>query len=150
MKAKFTFLIACFVFLFANFSQAQITPLRQNPIGVNSGTKQNVQLTPTVESLQAEISQLRQKIKTLEAEKDQLNERINSMTSKGGSLVRAFCSADLNISQSTAGATEDCASNGYKCSPVSGVCLRECNVSDECYPSHLCDTEIHRCVPRPR
>lgn len=147
MKPKFSILLSLALVGIGGIAIAQIAPMRPN-IGVN--TNQNsVQMAPSVESLQADIVRLKQKIKSLETENANLNNTIREMTTKGGSQVRAYCSDDLNISRSTAGATEDCTFSGYKCSPVSGLCLRECNTSDDCHPGHLCDTEIHKCVPAP-
>lgn len=149
MKSKFAIIIAATILTFSGLAWAQIAPLRHIPATNAQNQNSNV-LAPTIESLQATIVRLKQRISGLETENANLNNRIVQFTTKGGSEVRAYCSDDLNISHSTAGAIQDCTDDGYKCSPVSGLCLRDCNTSDECHPGHLCDTEIHRCVPAPR
>jgi hypothetical protein len=71
--------------------------------------------------------------------------RIDQMTKLGGSLVKAYCESET-MSKSTAGASEDCATSGYRCSSVEGTCYRQCNVSTECAGGFVCDTGVNRCV----
>ena len=88
----------------------------------------------------------------LQREKRELNARlaealatIDQYTTRGGSLVRAYCESD-ELSRSTAGATENCAESGYRCSPVEGTCRRTCNVTTDCAGYYVCDTARHVCV----
>jgi len=97
-------------------------------------------------------AQARETIIRLNREKRELNAKltealatIDQMTSRGGSLVRAYCESE-EVSRSTAGATENCADSGYRCAPVEGTCRRSCNVTTDCAGYHVCDTAAHVCV----
>ena len=97
-------------------------------------------------------AQARETIIRLSREKRELNAKltealatIDQMTSRGGTLVRAYCESE-DVSRSTAGATENCAASGYRCAPVEGTCRRSCNVTTDCAGYHVCDTAAHVCV----
>jgi hypothetical protein len=94
----------------------------------------------------------RETIARLYREKRELNAKltdalttIDQMTSRGGSLVRAYCESE-DVSRTTAGAIENCAESGYRCAPVEGTCRRSCNVTTDCAGYHVCDTAAHVCV----
>lgn len=143
MKVKISILSGVIAFALTGASYAQTQIMRPTTI---APAQSNVAVQQSVESLQGEIVRLRNRIQSLQNENAALNNRIIQLTTKGGTLVRAYCSDDLKISKSTAGATEDCTFNGYTCQPVSGLCNRDCNTQDDCTPGYACDTQIHRCA----
>lgn len=75
----------------------------------------------------------------------QLGDQIDAMTKRGGSLVRAFCENE-NVSRNTAGAVNNCASLGYACEPVSGVCYSRCSKTDQCTRGWVCDIPVATCI----
>ena len=96
--------------------------------------------------------QAKQTILRLQREKRELSAKltealatIDQYTTRGGNLVRAYCESD-ELSRNTAGATENCAESGYRCSPVEGTCRRACNVTTDCAGYYVCDTARHVCV----
>jgi len=54
---------------------------------------------------------------------------IEQMTTRGGSLVRAYCESP-SLSRNTAGASEGC--GRYICGDVDGLCKKTCVVTDDC------------------
>lgn len=127
----------------AGFAIAQGNPQIFKPLTPN--VNPNAKVAPTIESLQAENSKLKQKIQSLNAEIAALNGRIVNFTSKGGSEVRAYCESNY-VSVNTAGAREDCSSSGYVCGEVTGLCKIQCNTSNDCAGGYACDIPIHTCV----
>lgn len=123
---------------------AQINPQILVPFEVKANPN-IAKVAPTVESLQAENTQLRQKIQSLNAEIASLNGRIVNFTSKGGTEVRAYCESQF-VSVNTAGAREECNSSGYVCGEVTGLCKTQCNTSNDCSGGYACDIPIHTCV----
>lgn len=101
-----------------------------------------------IDRLQRRNTQLRNQFQATLTDLQNARKTLDEMTRPGGSLVTAQC-ASYTESRTTAGAYEDCSSSGYRCEPVSGMCRRECQRSDECAPGFLCDTGIERCVPQP-
>ncbi|GAB3379932.1 hypothetical protein [Lysobacter fragariae] len=107
--------------------------------------------TPQVNTVQIdykqqfEKSQLRNK--QLRLENEDLRAKLAQWTSKGGSLVHAYCETPT-LSRNSAGADSNCATNGYTCEPVSGLCRTMVRSSAECAPGFLMD--IDHCVPQPR
>ena len=99
----------------------------------------------TLEDARAQIAKLRAEKRDLDAKLTEALATIDQWTSKGGSLVHAYCESET-LSRSSAGASEDCSNNGYRCSPVEGTCRRSCNSSDECAGYYVCDTAAHVCV----
>ncbi len=130
--------------LSGGFAFAQINTQFLKPLEVKANPSA-AKVAPTVESLQAENAKLKQKIKTLNDEIAALNGRIVNFTSKGGSEVHAYCESQF-MSVNTAGAREDCSYSGYVCGEVTGLCKTQCNVTDDCSPGFVCDTEVHVCV----
>lgn len=148
MKRHLSLLLATLVLFIAGFAIAQIRPniggYNRPPTQVAPQSPQ--QLAPTLESCQQDNSRLRDRLRVEQAQTAQLREQISQMTTRGGSQVTAYCENQF-ISSNTAGASENCANSGYQCAPVTGLCRRDCNVSDDCSPDHRCDMETHRCSP---
>ena len=105
-----------------------------------------MQAIETVESLKAANKKLRESNRTLRAQNTELADRITQMTKHGGSLVRAYCANDDELSRSTAGDENNCQAAGYRCEPVSGLCRTTCQTSDHCGRNHTCDPVSHSCV----
>ncbi len=105
------------------------------------------------EALKARIRQLKEQNQALAEERDALarernilQARIDEMTAPGGSLVIAYCPS-REISRNTAGAEENCATGGYKCAPVTGLCYTTCQTSEHCALGNSCDPETSSCHP---
>ena len=128
---------------------AQLAPVRIQPITPPPAMQQ-----PDNSELQANLmtaEEARTKIAQLNREKRELNARltealatIEQMTSRTGSLVRAYCESKT-LSRNTAGATENCADSGYVCGEVEGTCKRQCSVSFDCATGYTCMPD-GRCV----
>lgn len=99
----------------------------------------------TIEDAQKRIAQLQREKRELDGRLTEALATIDQWTSKGGSLVHAYCESE-EVSRSSAGATENCADSGYRCAPVEGTCRRTCNVTTDCAGYHVCDTAAHVCV----
>ena len=67
------------------------------------------------------------------------------MTKLGGSQVRAYCPS-RQVSRNTAGAEINCASSGYNCESVSGLCHTSCSNAEACAEGYNCDAEHGRCI----
>ena len=129
---------------------AQVINVQRLPTPkVNQVQTQDQQVSTAVftdpEQAKATIQRLQQEKRELNAKLTEALATIDQMTNRGGSLVRAYCESD-EISRTTAGATENCADSGYRCSPVEGTCRRSCNVTTDCAGYHVCDTAAHVCV----
>ena len=110
---------------------------------------QPTQLTlNTPEAIAArEIAQLKRENARLQAENDQLKAKVQGYSVLGGSQVHAYCAAGTNtVSKNTAGAENNCASAGYTCEEVSGLCRTSCQTSNMCAGGFTCDTGIQQCV----
>lgn len=126
-----------------------IVPQVIEPIQQETNTAEKIM---TIEEAQARIAKLQSEKRELNL---QLNESANKLTeamatidqwtSKGGSLVHAYCESET-LSRNSAGASEDCAASGYRCAAVEGTCRRTCNVTTDCAGYHVCDTARHVCV----
>lgn len=102
-----------------------------------------------IEKLQADKRKLRDQYQLTLSEYQKTLAKLDEMTRVGGTLVTAHCEGTRSVN--TAGASEDCASSGYACSPVSGLCERSChgNSGTECAGGYVCDSG--QCiVPVPR
>ncbi|MEK7661084.1 MAG: hypothetical protein AAB680_03480 [Pseudomonadota bacterium] len=147
MKRHISLLLSTLVLFIAGFAIAQIRPniggYTRPPATVAPPNPQ--QLAPTLESCQQDNSRLRDRLRAEQEQTAQLRDQIAQFTSRGGSQVTAYCEGQF-VSRNTWGASENCADSGYVCAPVSGLCRRDCNVSDDCSPDHRCDVEIHRCI----
>ena len=134
-----------------------VTPALAQVINVQRiPTPTIIQVQPQDQDASAAIvtdpDKARETIIRLNREKRELNAKltealatIDQLTSKGGTLVRAYCESE-DVSRSTAGATENCAESGYRCAPVEGTCRRTCNVTTDCAGYYVCDTAAHVCV----
>jgi hypothetical protein len=106
----------------------------------------------TIEEAKAQIAKLRADNRDLTLKLSdstaKLNETLATLTEwtqKTGSLVHAYCDGPT-LSRSSAGASEECSTSGYACSPVEGTCRRSCNVTTDCAGYYVCDTAAHVCV----
>lgn len=72
-----------------------------------------------------------EKARELRAEVQSLTARLAEISRPGGSLVQAYCESPT-LSRNTAGASNDCASAGYACEPVSGLCRTSARSSADC------------------
>lgn len=121
------------------------TASAQNPPRVMSAAA----AAPKVAQPQLDYSALYQreveKNKELRGQVATLTDRINQMTHPGGSLVRAYCETPT-VSRNTAGASNDCAKNGFGCEPVSGLCRTSVRSSDECAPGYVYCSTTGGCV----
>ena len=95
---------------------------------------------------QAQYRKEVEKNKQLRGENDGLRQQLAEYTRRGGSLVHAYCET-RTLSRNTAGASNDCAHNGYTCEPVSGLCRTSANDSNQCSDGFL--LVVDHCVPRP-
>lgn len=86
--------------------------------------------------------------KELKGQVATLTERLNQMTRPGGSLVQAYCESPT-VSRNTAGASNDCAKNGFGCEPVSGLCRTSARSSDECAAGYIYCATNGGCVRDP-
>lgn len=143
--------------MFACFALAQSSPVQgieprtAPPAAIQvqpQATQPNIAVTPEkeIEALKKKIAKLQEENKQLADEnyklKEQnnnLNKQIADMTKKGGSQVKAYCESPT-ISKNTAGASSNCASSGYTCDPVSGLCYSRCANSEHCAPGYACDS----------
>ena len=107
----------------------------------------NVQVQPDYRDLYEKARANNQKLR---AENADLKAQLAAWTSKGGSLVHAYCESDT-LSRTTAGASNDCAATGYKCEPTSGLCRTTANSSADCAGSRIYCATTKQCVaPDPR
>lgn len=95
---------------------------------------------------QAQYRREVEKNQQLRGENDGLRLQLAEYTRRGGSLVHAYCET-RTVSRNTAGASNDCARDGYTCEPVSGLCRTSANDSNQCSDGFLLD--VDHCVPRP-
>ena len=151
-------LVALLAAILVTPALAQITmqPVKIVPVVPPAATIQQepdaIEKVMTIEEAKAQIAKLRAERRDLNAKLTDSNAKltealttIDNWTTKGGSLVHAYCESE-EISRSSAGASEDCSASGYRCSPVEGTCRRSCNVTTDCAGYHVCDTAAHVCV----
>lgn len=136
-------LVASVVLLVAGAAAAQTTqappPMKLQPLELQ------VQPRPELESNLPEhkIAKLEAENRRLEEENVRLRKQHEDMTALGGSLVRAYCPS-LEVSRNTAGAENNCASKGYNCESVSGLCHTSCTDGSACAEGYNCDR--NQCV----
>lgn len=92
-----------------------------------------------------QYEQERARNQQLREENGSLRTTLAAWTSKGGSLVHAYCETPTR-SASSAGASNDCAASGYTCEPVSGLCRTSAANSDQCAAGHSWCVYGNRCV----
>lgn len=81
-----------------------------------------------------------------EREKNQqLRGQLDAWTRRGGSLVHAYCDSATR-SVNSAGASSDCASAGFTCEPVSGLCRTTASNSDQCSAGFNWCASTNKCV----
>lgn len=93
--------------------------------------------TMTIEQARARIAQLQRDKREADARLAEALATIEQMTSRGGSLVRAYCEG-RSLSRNTAGASEDC--GRYACGEVDGLCRKSCTASRDCAANYSCDS----------
>jgi hypothetical protein len=93
----------------------------------------------------AELEKARARNKQLRAENDTLRAQLVQWTSKEGSRVLAYCETPT-MSANSAGARNDCASAGYTCEPVSGLCRTSAANGSQCAGSRIWCVYGNRCV----
>ena len=76
-----------------------------------------------------------------------LRSQLEAWTGKGGSLVHAYCETP-SLSRNSAGASNDCATSGYNCEPVSGLCRTSAANSSECAAGYNWCVYGNRCIPK--
>lgn len=119
-----------------------------------SVTAQNVtpirpMATPNLNAVQIDYKQQwekeREKNQQLRAENANLQSQLAEWTRKGGSLVHAYCETPT-LSLTSAGARNDCATSGYTCEQVSGLCRTSAANSSECATGYNWCVYGNRCV----
>ena len=123
----------------------QIQPQASQPAIAMTPEMEIDALKKKIVKLQDQNKQLTDQNSKLTDQNNKLNQQIGEMTKKGGSLVKAYCEGP-SISKNTSGASRNCATTGYNCEPVSGLCYSQCITSDHCIPGFVCDTAERRCV----
>lgn len=93
----------------------------------------------------AQYEQERARNQQLRDENGDLRATLAAWTSKGGSLVHAYCATPTR-SASSAGASNDCGASGYTCEPVSGLCRTSAADSSQCASGHTWCVYGNRCV----
>jgi hypothetical protein len=131
----------------------QAAPAKPAPAGKTGAGKS------TLSGVEAENKKLRDEVRDLtdrleKAEKENvfsasrlkhLEDQVRAMTKPGGRLVRSYCDGD-SMSRNTAGAENNCASRGYACEPVSGLCYARCSNNYQCALGWVCDAGAANCV----
>lgn len=149
-----TAMIAQFAFA-QNPTFQRVEPKATTP--VNTGVQPQATQPMIANTPEMEIAALRKKIVILQEQNrvateqnrqltdrnNQLTRQIGEMTRKGGSQVKAYCEG-LVVSRNTAGASRNCASSGYTCEPVSGLCYDQCATAEQCASGFACAGR--RCV----
>ena len=137
--------------LFATLATAQVQrmqPVTPAPAVQKATVPANdapVQLADRTAALEAQNRKLRAANAALKEENAALKGRLDAMTTRGGSAVRAYCPT-ATTSSNTAGDSADCATSGYNCDAVSGLCRTTCQSSDMCAGGFTCDVGQAKCV----
>ena len=124
--------------------EATASPAVASDVAETDQAPSGIQPIETVESVKAANAKLREANKILRNENNSLKERLTQMTTRGGSLVRAYCPTETT-SANTAGAEANCAASGYKCEDVSGLCHKTCASSDHCAGGYSCNPCNNKC-----
>lgn len=108
--------------------------------------------TPNINAIQIDYKQQwekeRQKNQQLREENTGLRGQLAEWTNKGGSLVHAYCETPT-LSANSSGARNDCASGGYTCEPVSGLCRTSAANGSQCAAGYNWCVYGNRCVRSP-
>ena len=94
---------------------------------------------------QAQYQKELEKNRTLRNENTSLRSQLDAYTSRTGSRVTAYCETPT-LSRNTAGASNDCSSNGFGCEPVSGLCRTVAHSSNECAAGYVYCSLHNNCV----
>jgi hypothetical protein len=136
--------LATTLLLLAGASLAQtmqaVKPIQMQPLQV-------VTPKPDLEANDPDrkIARLEAEKRALQEENARLRAQNEALTALGGSQVHAYCPS-REISRNTAGAENNCASAGYNCEAVSGVCHTSCSNGDACAAGYNCDPTTRQCV----
>lgn len=98
--------------------------------------QQNQSLTAQLATMRDQIMAMRNQSATLQQQNAELRRQITEMTSRSGSLVRAYCALP-NLSRNTAGGHTAC--GHYLCEPVSGLCRDRCTTTEDCARGFVCN-----------
>jgi opacity protein-like surface antigen len=120
-------------------AQIRVQPVRPPVIvaPIQPAQPDAIQKVMTIEEAQAQIDKLRAERRELNAKLTEALATIEQMTTRGGSLVRAYCEGP-NVSRNTAGGSENC--GRYTCGDSSGLCKTSCSASaTDCASGYSCD-----------
>jgi hypothetical protein len=124
----------------------QATPAIQAKSTIPTTEQENKRLKEEITKKDLIILNLSDRLKKAEAagallsvRVKQLEDQVAAMTKQGGSLVRAYCESE-SLSRNTAGATTNCATLGYACEAVSGLCFNRCSRTSQCARGWVCDS----------
>ncbi len=109
--------------------------------------QQNQTLAAQLAAERERIAALQQQNNRLTQQNRTLQQQIAQLTSRGGSLVRAYCVNDTT-SRNTAGVQASCGS--YQCEPVSGLCRTQCDRTTDCALGSVCDPDRRMCLDASR
>ena len=136
-------LLALLAFVLITPALAQVVPLRRpiqiQPLPAPTEVQPNsdfAEKVMTIEEAKARIEQLQRDKREANAKLAEALATIEQMTTRGGSLVRAYCESPSQ-SRNTAGGTEDC--GRYACGDSSGLCKTSCSASPDCSTGFTCD-----------
>jgi hypothetical protein len=137
-------LIAALAVLFVAPGAAQVTnslppltPMTVSPQAMPQFTPLQVDRDATTKILtadeaKAQIAKLENEQRETRIQLKAALERIEQMTKIGGSQVQAYCEPGTTMSRNTAGASENCATSGFACDKVSGLCHRRAVNTEMC------------------
>jgi len=147
----------CLLLLLISMAPAQAqTSIRARPVAVpiapvapiapvvpaTTATPADAAVTP---DYKAELEKARARNKQLRSENESLHAQLAQWTSKGGSLVHAYCET-ATLSANSAGERNDCAATGYTCERVSGLCRTSAVNSSQCAAGRIWCVYGNRCV----
>jgi hypothetical protein len=94
---------------------------------------------------QAQYQKELEKNKALRNQNASLQAQLDAFTSRTGTRVTAYCETST-LSRNTAGASNDCSTNGFGCEPVSGLCRTVAHSTDECAAGYVYCSLHNNCV----
>jgi hypothetical protein len=134
-----------------------VAPSATTTVHANPNTQLNPTATPEtarkeIERLNEEIRELSGRLNSTTTRLDKALEDLRQWTTRGGSLVHAYCEPPANpkapiefstVSRNSAGEREDC--GVYTCSPVEGTCRQSCIASSQCHDGYVCNPNTNHC-----
>lgn len=136
---------ALLVALVAGMASAQTVPrVRATPVPSTAGVPAPIS-TDALKDYRALYEKEAEKNRQLRSEVASLTQRVAELTRPGGSLVQAYCET-ATLSRNTAGASNDCATGGYACEPVSGLCRTRAASSTDCASGFTYCAKYSSCV----